>query len=90
MDFGEAVREIDAAYLPATGEPKFGDLLTFVTGEDEQPIHAAVYIAGDIAFTKNGNGLFVPWVLMRIPDIIKLYSKDSPIKINRLRFVHSG
>ena len=85
MDFGEAVREMDAAYEPTTDDAKFGDLLSFVQGEDDQPIHAAVYIAGDIAFTKNGNGLFVPWVLMRIPDIVKLYSKDQPVHIKRLR-----
>ena len=90
MDFGEAVQEIEAIYEPATDDARFGDLLTFVKGEDERPIHVAVYIAADIAFTKNGNGLFVPWVLMRISDIEKLYSKDRPVSIKRSRLVPDG
>jgi hypothetical protein len=85
LDMGSAAQEIEAMYEPVTDAARFGDLLSFVQVEDSQPIHVAVHIAGDIAFTKNGNGLFVPWVFMRTPDILRLYSKDQPVRIETLR-----
>ena len=85
LDIGAAVREIETMYEPTSDTAKFGDLLSFVRTENGQPIHSAIHVAGDIAFTKNGNGLFVPWVLMRTSDILALYAEHGPLRIERLR-----
>lgn len=40
----------------------------------DQAVHAAVYIADDIVFTKNGNNIRQPWILMRLKNLIAAYS----------------
>ena len=50
-------RELNKLAAPT----QLGDLLILAT-RDSVPVHAAVFIADDIYFTKNGNGPYQPWI----------------------------
>jgi hypothetical protein len=60
-------------YYPIAQPTDYGDLV-FLLDHEGNAIHSAVYIADDIVFTKNGNNYAQPWVLMRLPNLIALYS----------------
>lgn len=51
---------------------RYGDVLMFIS-PDERAVHSATYLAGDIVFSKNGANMLTPWLLMRLPDLEKLY-----------------
>lgn len=51
-----------------------GDL-AFVLDEEGGAIHSAVFLADDIVFTKNGRGFGQPWQLMRLNEMISMYSR---------------
>jgi hypothetical protein len=59
------------------GKPsKPGDVL-FILDSSGEVIHSAVYIAGDIVFTKNGVNYAQPWILMRTKDLMDVYTRDQ-------------
>jgi hypothetical protein len=60
-------------YRPTGAAPKLGDLIVLVDGRNT-PVHAAVYIADDLVFTKNGYGPLHPWTLMKVPAMVNLYT----------------
>ena len=43
------------------------------TQPDGDCIHSAVYLAGGLAFTKNGEGLGQPWIIMDVEELRELY-----------------
>ena len=47
---------------------------------DNLPIHAAVYIADDVVFTKNGGNDRQPWMLMKWDDLLARYPQNDPIR----------
>jgi len=59
------------------GDKQFGDILILLDS-DENAVHACVYVADDIVFTKNGDDPNQPWVLMRMADMMLLYASDKP------------
>lgn len=78
--FGDAA-SVKAAfardYFVVRGEPAFGDIVLLVN-EHGMTIHAAVYLAEDILFTKNGNDCVRPWLLMESADLLALYTFTGP------------
>jgi hypothetical protein len=56
---------------------QLGDLV-FLSGADNQAMHAAVYIADDIVFTKNGFHCTQPWILMHLKDMVETYAARLP------------
>ncbi|HXI59784.1 MAG TPA: hypothetical protein VNO55_27140 [Polyangia bacterium] len=60
-------------YRPTGAAPKLGDLIVLVDGHNT-PVHAAVYLADDFVFTKNGYGPLHPWTLMKVPALVNLYT----------------
>ena len=61
----------------AAGEPaQLGDLILFA-GSDGAMIHSAVYIAGDLVFTKNGMSSLKPWVFMRRARLEALFGHPT-------------
>ena len=54
-----------------------GDLV-FICDAKDSALHAAIYLADDIVFTKNGVGYMQPWVLMRLSDLLNFYSTAGP------------
>jgi len=73
-------------YTRVDGALQLGDMLVLFrpTGEAE---HAAVYIAGDVYFTKNGNNIAMPWLFMRLNDILERYddAEHTPLTHYRLK-----
>lgn len=68
-------------------EPTFGDVILFVRS-DSLAVHAASYVADDVAFTKNGDDFRQPWVLMKTTDLLARYSHSDQIPV-RLLFYRS-
>lgn len=68
----EAARTILANYYQTGTAPQFGDLALFMLPGGNS-IHSAVVLAGNLAFTKNGDSLDQPWIIMDIDEIRELY-----------------
>jgi hypothetical protein len=64
--------------------PQLGDIAMF---HDEREVahHAAVYLADDILFSKNGSRLSRPWVLTRREQLEQLYWRDAPLSVRYFR-----
>jgi hypothetical protein len=60
-------------YYVISQPSQLGDLV-FLTDADKQAMHAAVYIADDIVFTKNGSHHTQPWILMHMQDMVETYA----------------
>lgn len=56
---------------------EFGDVLMFMPTGSGKAIHSCVYLADDIVFTKNGENLATPWLLMKLDDVRKIYFHSS-------------
>lgn len=67
---------------------RYGDVLMFIS-PDERAVHSATYLAGDIVFSKNGANMLTPWLLMRLPDLAKLYDV-SPESTRIVAFRHKA
>ena len=67
---------------------QLGDVMILTT-HDGVPVHAAVFLADDIYFTKNGTNLTQPWTLMRLVDVLDTYhfqhSGSDPAEIHYFR-----
>jgi len=72
------VRFLQENYYSIAGPSKFGDIIMFMDGSGGNAIHSAVYLADDIVFTKNGNNMAKPWMLMHLKDVIAKYESDGP------------
>ena len=57
---------------------KYGDIILFLDGESNNAIHSAVYLCDDLVFTKNGNNMAQPWMLMHLKDLTTRYESDGP------------
>jgi hypothetical protein len=64
-------------YYTVTEPSQLGDLLLLST-RNEAVVHAAVFVADDLVFTKNGESYTQPWILMRKADMIDTYNVRYP------------
>jgi len=62
---------------------QFGDMLLLNSGN--KIIHGCIFVADDIAFTKNGADLFSPWVLMKIEDIVAYHDLVGDVTLSVFR-----
>ena len=56
---------------------QLGDLVLLTT-PDETVVHAGVYIADDIVFSKNGQHPTQPWIFMRLKEMVDTYAARYP------------
>jgi hypothetical protein len=63
---------------------RLGDLILFLDKQG-RPVHAAIYIAGDLVFTKNGLNWKQPWTLMRMQDLAANYLVADGSSVRYLR-----
>ena len=49
-------------------------------------VHAAVHLAGDVVYSKNGMSTSQPWVLMREKEMVGLFSALSPMRVYYMRW----
>ena len=75
-ELGAATERMHTEYTPVS-DPTFGDLVV-VLDERGLPLHAAVYLADQLVFTKNGGGQFHPWIYMTLPDLVDRYKLLAP------------
>jgi hypothetical protein len=73
-------------YVPATGEPRFGDVI-LLTLPDGSSIHSAVHIADGIVFTKNGPSLATPYVFSTMEDMLAFYPSSERLTLTYYRRV---
>jgi len=65
-------QELDTNYVRLDGSPRYGDLV-LIARPDGFLVHAAIYIADDIWFTKNGSNMVHPWMLSKSDDVLKQF-----------------
>jgi len=65
-------QELNTNYTLLKEPPRYGDLV-LIARPDGYVIHAAIYIADDIWFTKNGSNLDHPWMLSTESDVLKQF-----------------
>lgn len=70
--------ELTTDYSPVA-QPAFGDVVLFLR-PDDLPVHAAVYVADDVVFTKNGGNDRQPWMLMKLDDLLARYPHDAALR----------
>ena len=79
---------LDRYYDPISVPNQLGDVL-ILTARDGVPLHAAVFLADDVYFTKNGTNRAQPWILMRLADVLETYhfqhSGSDPAEIHYFR-----
>ena len=63
-------------YYPVLADRRYGDVVLFLR-PDTTVAHAAVYLADDFVYTKNGYSDITPWMIARIPDLLEHYSYES-------------
>ncbi len=71
-------------YVTVDGDPTLGDVLLWLDKND-MTVHACVYVADKIVFTKNGADQVSPWVLMDVHDVLAYYYEFQPLKLVVLR-----
>jgi hypothetical protein len=72
------VKYLESNYYQIARPTKYGDIVLFLDGDSNNAIHSAVYLADDIVFTKNGNNMAQPWMLMHLKDLTRKYESDGP------------
>lgn len=74
-DEPEAVETyLKSRYIPAGEDPRFGDLIVLRHPMTKSAMHAAVRIADDIVYTKNGASIFRPWTMMKMDSMLLQWS----------------
>jgi hypothetical protein len=79
-DFAYTKEVIHSQYYPIQDDPTYGDVLWLIDGK-ERVIHAAVYVAADIVFTKNGAHFGQPWILMHFKDMLAMFTSEKPLRM---------
>jgi hypothetical protein len=72
LDPDLAIAALRTNYYVVEHGYQLGDIVAFLD-DDGDLFHVAVYVANDIAFTKNGTSPGSPWTLMSIPHIKEYY-----------------
>jgi hypothetical protein len=77
----EEVRKALASdYYPVPGSPTFGDVVLFSTPR-HAIVHAAVYVADDLLFTKNGPSAISPWLLMTRDEVLASFPAYEKLEV---------
>lgn len=80
LDTRLTITHLREAYQEVSPPFQYGDVLEMVNS-DGDAVHGCVYIADDIVYTKNGDGIVRPWVLMWLSDVENLYMRETGMKI---------
>jgi len=71
------------SYQTVEAPYRFGDVLCFL--DEGEGLHTCVYVADDIVFTKNGDSVLAPWVLMQLKDVESVYRRSPSTRIQGYR-----
>jgi hypothetical protein len=75
---------VNEDYTPVPEPYRLGDVLMFITATSF-PLHSCVYVADEIVYTKNGQSATVPWILMKLGDLKRLYTRNQALTIRGYR-----
>ena len=64
---------------------QYGDMLFVLDNQTGNALHSCVYIADTLMFTKNGENVLSPWMLMTLDDIKSIYLKDNDASLQAYR-----
>ena len=85
QDAAEIDARLQSQYHQVDEASRFGDVLVFRDPESKHPLHGCVFLAADIVYTKDGAGVLRPWILTRLPDLIRHWSRPAPPVIEAWR-----
>lgn len=71
-------------YFPVEEDYALGDVL-LLSKLDGTLVHAAVFIADDIVFTKNGAHHTQPWMFEKLEDLAASYPSSTGLKMRAYR-----
>ena len=80
LDARLTLARLKEAYDVVEGPCHYGDILEFLSPTGDA-LHACVYVADDMVFTKNGDGMVKPWILMWLADVKKLYLREQGSRV---------
>jgi len=83
LDMRQAATRLVQAYAAVEPPYRYGDILCFLEGGEG--LHTCVYVADDIVFTKNGDSILAPWVLMQVKDVEAVYRRSPETRIQGFR-----
>lgn len=72
LDADVALKTLKEDYFIVEADFELGDIAAFMD-EEGNIFHAAVYIADDLLFSKNGVSAMAPWTLLSLGDIREYY-----------------
>jgi hypothetical protein len=82
----EGFREqIQQRYQSVQGPSLFGDILVLTDPQTGKWLHACVYIADDIVYTKNGDDIIRPWILIKYGDLVARQVNAGEVKVQSWR-----
>lgn len=84
-DEKEFRKQIQRQYRSAQGSALFGDILVLADAQTGKWMHACVYIADDIVYTKNGSDVIQPWILMKYGDLVARQGNGGEVKVESWR-----
>jgi hypothetical protein len=86
LDPQPAYLELTQNYREVAAPGSFGDLACFISREG-LVFHSCVVLGEGFVFTKNGEGLFAPWLIMPLGDLDAIYGDDGrrPVRYFRLK-----
>jgi hypothetical protein len=76
LDTAIALKTLKENYFIVENDFELGDIVAFLD-EDGNVFHAAVYIADNLVFSKNGFSAMAPWTLISIDDLKGYYRRHS-------------
>ena len=76
LDVNYALETLKRDYYIVQNNFRLGDIVGFVA-ENDSLFHAAVYLADDFVFTKNGTNPMSPWAIMRLDEVREVYRGRS-------------
>ena len=89
LDPHPAYLELTQNYREVPAPGVFGDLACFIS-TDGRVFHSCVVLGDGFVFTKNGEGLFAPWLIMPLADLGAVYGDEGRRTIRYFRLNASG
>lgn len=72
LDVPYAIERLKTDYFVVESQFQLGDIFAFLDRQDTL-FHAAVYLADDLLFTKNGTTPMAPWMIASLEDLKAFY-----------------
>jgi len=90
LDARYAEKILQSDYMRVSSKDKqFGDVIVFA-GDQNKIVRMCIYLAEDFVFTKRGTGVFEPWLVMRIKELIGESSTERPFEVRVYRQKPAG